>query len=62
MEVIEDTQRKKVRWTYKLVDGISKNARSIATARAHRVPEYILQRANDLHKTETTTPISCLRP
>eukprot|EP00944_MAST-04C_sp_MAST-4C-sp1_P014602 g14602.t1 len=52
MEVIEDTQRKKVRWTYKLVDGISKNARSIATARAHRVPEYILQRANDLHKTE----------
>ena len=42
-----------MRWTYKLVDGISKNAHSIATARAHRVPEYILQRANGLHKTET---------
>jgi hypothetical protein len=38
----------KIKWTYKLKDGICDDAHSIATAREHKVPEYILKRAQQL--------------
>jgi DNA mismatch repair ATPase MutS len=39
-----------IKWTYKLKDGICEDAHSIATAREHKVPEYILNRAVNLRK------------
>ena len=50
--VADDMEHGNVSWTYKLIEGMSKNAHSIATARAHRVPEYVLERATELQKIE----------
>eukprot|EP00943_MAST-04B_sp_MAST-4B-sp1_P002579 g2579.t1 len=49
LEIIkEDGSKGRIKWTYKLKDGRCDDAHSIATAREHKVPEYILKRAQEL--------------
>ena len=49
LEITEESgSNGRIKWTYKLKDGICDDAHSIATAREHKVPEYILKRAQQL--------------